>query len=140
MATDVSTMKEVLGIYHPGSTHMVGDGFHVRNLFPSNDVGERISPSICELTQEGRQVLPHLGQIAETLIVGQIDVDDLAQASATSSSAFRSAVQCGSGGSGQTSVIALAASTTRAGRAPSYCATAKSRTAARKAVRASNTD
>jgi len=36
--------KRVLGLYRPGSVHMVGDGFHVRNLFPSNDLGETISP------------------------------------------------------------------------------------------------
>src|ERR1044072_3786283 len=44
MATDVSTMKEILGIYHPGSTHMVGDGFPVRNLFPSNDLDRSVDP------------------------------------------------------------------------------------------------
>ena len=44
MATDVTTTKEVLGIYQPGSTHMVGDGFPVRNLFPSNDLDREISP------------------------------------------------------------------------------------------------
>ncbi|NOT31483.1 MAG: pirin family protein [Planctomycetes bacterium] len=36
--------KRVLGLYRPGSVHTVGDGFHVRNLFPSNEVGERLSP------------------------------------------------------------------------------------------------
>ena len=44
MTTDVTTMKEVLGIYHPGSTHMVGDGFPVRNLFPSNDLDRVVDP------------------------------------------------------------------------------------------------
>ena len=44
MATDVTTMKEMLGIYHPGSTHMVGDGFPVRNLFPSNDLDRVVDP------------------------------------------------------------------------------------------------
>ena len=39
-----STSKHVLGLFRPASTHMVGDGFHVRNLFPSNDLGEQISP------------------------------------------------------------------------------------------------
>jgi len=38
------TAKKLLGTFAPGSTHMVGDGFHVRNLFPSNALGERISP------------------------------------------------------------------------------------------------
>ena len=27
MTTDVMTKKEVLGVYQPGSAHMVGDGF-----------------------------------------------------------------------------------------------------------------
>ncbi|HKY71130.1 MAG TPA: pirin family protein [Nitrospira sp.] len=44
MATDVTTAKEVLGVYHPGSTHMVGDGFPVRNLFPSNDLDNAVDP------------------------------------------------------------------------------------------------
>ncbi|MFN0007684.1 MAG: pirin family protein [Planctomycetota bacterium] len=39
-----TTKKRVLTLLRPASTHMVGDGFHVRNLFPSNDLGERISP------------------------------------------------------------------------------------------------
>jgi len=36
--------KKVLGIFEKGSTHWVGDGFHVRNLFPSNGLGNEISP------------------------------------------------------------------------------------------------
>jgi redox-sensitive bicupin YhaK (pirin superfamily) len=42
IATRVS--KEVVGIYQPGSTHMVGDGFPVRNLFPSNDLDGAVDP------------------------------------------------------------------------------------------------
>jgi hypothetical protein len=44
MATDTAIMKEVVGIFQPGSTHMVGDGFPVRNLFPSNDLDREVSP------------------------------------------------------------------------------------------------
>lgn len=45
MATTVTTMaKEVLGVYQPGSIHMVGDGFPVRNLFPSNDLDRMVDP------------------------------------------------------------------------------------------------
>ena len=33
-------------VYHPGSQHVVGDGFHVRNLFPSNDLDRELSPFI----------------------------------------------------------------------------------------------
>jgi len=36
--------KDVLGIYRPGSTHIVGDGFPVRNLFPSNDLDHEVNP------------------------------------------------------------------------------------------------
>jgi redox-sensitive bicupin YhaK (pirin superfamily) len=35
--------KEVVGVYGPGSEHWVGDGFPVRNLFPSNGVSQ-VSP------------------------------------------------------------------------------------------------
>jgi hypothetical protein len=37
-------MKELIGIYQPGSRHMVGDGFPVRNLFPSNELDREVSP------------------------------------------------------------------------------------------------
>jgi len=33
-------------IYQPGSQHVVGDGFHVRNLFPSNDLDRELSPFV----------------------------------------------------------------------------------------------
>ena len=36
--------KQVVGVFEPGSQHWVGDGFPVRNLFPSNGVGDRINP------------------------------------------------------------------------------------------------
>ena len=36
--------KPVLALHRPGSTHWVGDGFRVHNLFPSNEVGEALSP------------------------------------------------------------------------------------------------
>lgn len=44
MPTETAAAKEVLGIYQPGSTHMVGDGFPVRNLFPSNDLDREVDP------------------------------------------------------------------------------------------------
>ncbi|MEC4890999.1 MAG: pirin family protein [Nitrospira sp.] len=40
----MTAAKDILGIYQPGSTHMVGDGFPVRNLFPSNDLDREVSP------------------------------------------------------------------------------------------------
>lgn len=36
--------KKVLGIYESASQHWVGDGFPVRNLFPSNPLWEQVSP------------------------------------------------------------------------------------------------
>lgn len=44
MTTNTSLGKGVTGIYQPGSQHMVGDGFPVRNLFPSNDLDREVSP------------------------------------------------------------------------------------------------
>ena len=44
MTTVTTIAKDVLGVYQPGSTHMVGDGFPVRNLFPSNDLDREVSP------------------------------------------------------------------------------------------------
>ena len=44
MATGTAVVKEVAGIYQPGSAHMVGDGFPVRNLFPINDLDREVSP------------------------------------------------------------------------------------------------
>jgi hypothetical protein len=44
MATETTTMKGLIGLYQPGSRHMVGDGFPVRNLFPSNDLDREVSP------------------------------------------------------------------------------------------------
>jgi len=44
MATETAITKGVLGLYQPGSTHMVGDGFPVRNLFPSNELDREVSP------------------------------------------------------------------------------------------------
>jgi quercetin 2,3-dioxygenase len=43
-ATATATTKEIVGIYQPESTHMVGDGFPVRNLFPNNDLHQKVSP------------------------------------------------------------------------------------------------
>jgi redox-sensitive bicupin YhaK (pirin superfamily) len=40
----MSQLKKVLGVYGSGSTHWVGDGFHVRNLFPSNGIDNQLDP------------------------------------------------------------------------------------------------
>jgi len=42
----MSEMKKVLGVHAPGSQHWVGDGFHVRNMFPSNAIGDDLNPFI----------------------------------------------------------------------------------------------
>src|SRR5512137_228048 len=44
-ATDTKKIEQVK-IYQPGSEHVVGDGFHVRNLLPSNDLDRDLSPFI----------------------------------------------------------------------------------------------
>lgn len=44
MTTSTVVTKDVLGVYQPGSAHMVGDGFPVRNLFPSNDLDRQVNP------------------------------------------------------------------------------------------------
>lgn len=49
--------KDVVGIYQPGSTHMVGDGFPVRNLFPSNELDREVSPFLM-LDYAGPQYFP----------------------------------------------------------------------------------
>lgn len=41
---ETAVTKDIVGIYQPGSTHMVGDGFPVRNLFPSNELDREVSP------------------------------------------------------------------------------------------------
>lgn len=38
------TLKKVINIYTHGSQHWVGDGFHVKNFFPSNDIDRQTSP------------------------------------------------------------------------------------------------
>ncbi|MGB9416296.1 MAG: pirin family protein [Acidobacteriaceae bacterium] len=40
----MTTEKKVLGTYSAGSNHWVGDGFPVRNLFPSNGLESEVNP------------------------------------------------------------------------------------------------
>jgi hypothetical protein len=40
----MTTQKKVLGTYSAGSNHWVGDGFPVRNLFPSNGLESEVNP------------------------------------------------------------------------------------------------
>jgi quercetin 2,3-dioxygenase len=40
----MAEQKKVLGVHASGSTHWVGDAFHVRNLFPSNGIESEVDP------------------------------------------------------------------------------------------------
>jgi len=40
----MKTMQSTIKVYRPGAVYTVGDGFEVRNLFPSNALGEDMSP------------------------------------------------------------------------------------------------
>jgi redox-sensitive bicupin YhaK (pirin superfamily) len=40
----MTAQKKVLGTYGPGSNHWVGDGFPVRNMFPSNGLEAEVNP------------------------------------------------------------------------------------------------
>ncbi len=44
MAAVIAEQKKVLGTYGAGSNHWVGDGFPVRNLFPSNGLEAEVNP------------------------------------------------------------------------------------------------
>jgi quercetin 2,3-dioxygenase len=57
MATDTTTKKAVHGVYQPGSAYMVGDGFPVRNLFPSNELDRAVDPFLM-LDYAGPQYFP----------------------------------------------------------------------------------
>lgn len=91
----MSDLKQVLGIFGPGSTHWVGDGFHVRNMFPSNGVEDQISPFLMldyagpskfEPTREPRGVDEHPHRGFETVTIayqGSVDHRDSAGNSGT---------------------------------------------------------
>lgn len=57
MTTPTMIDKGIRGIYRPGSSHMVGDGFPVRNLFPSNDLDRDVDPFLL-LDYAGPQYFP----------------------------------------------------------------------------------
>lgn len=44
MQTETIAIKDLVGVYQPGSHHMVGDGFPVRNMIPGAGVEEQLSP------------------------------------------------------------------------------------------------
>ena len=57
----MTVIKKVKGIFESGSTHWVGDGFHVRNLFPSNGLEDEISPFLM-LDYAGPTIFPPADQ------------------------------------------------------------------------------
>lgn len=44
MRTGTLITKELVGVHRPGSHHMVGDGFPVRNMIPGDGIDEQLSP------------------------------------------------------------------------------------------------
>ena len=83
-------MKQVLRVVGAGSQHWVGDGFPVRNLFPSNGVGAEINPflmldyagpKVFEPATEPRGVDEHPHRGFETVTIayqGSVDHRDSA--------------------------------------------------------------
>jgi redox-sensitive bicupin YhaK (pirin superfamily) len=72
----MTTQKKVLGTYSAGSNHWVGDGFPVRNLFPSNGVDvdpflmlDYAGPSRFEPTKKPRGVGEHPHRGFETVTI-----------------------------------------------------------------------
>ena len=70
--------KNVQGVYQAGSTHWVGNGFHVRNLISSNGITDQIDPFLLldyagptqvEPTEESRGVGEHPHRGFETVTV-----------------------------------------------------------------------
>lgn len=86
----MSTPKTILGVFPHGSEHWVGDGFQVRNLFPSNALGEKVGPFLLldyfgptqfDPTDERRGVgeHPHRGfETVTMLFEGEVDHRDSA--------------------------------------------------------------
>ena len=58
MHTETIGTKELVGVYQPGSHHMVGDGFPVRNMIPGAGVDEQLSPFLMLDYMGPEQVLP----------------------------------------------------------------------------------
>jgi len=61
MHTETIGTKELVGVYQPGSHHMVGDGFPVRNMIPGSGVEEQLSPFLM-LDYMGPQQFPPTDQ------------------------------------------------------------------------------
>ena len=87
--------KKVLGVFGPGSNHWVGDGFPVRNLFPSNGVSDQVNPFLMldyagpshfQPSREPRGVDEHPHRGFETVTIayqGSVDHRDSAGNSGT---------------------------------------------------------
>jgi redox-sensitive bicupin YhaK (pirin superfamily) len=86
----MSETKKVIGVFGPGSNHWVGDGFPVRNLFPSNGISAEINPFLMldyagpsefKPSQEPRGVGEHPHRGFETVTIayqGAVDHRDSA--------------------------------------------------------------
>src|SRR5665213_923238 len=59
--TEQKVQKKVLGTYGAGSNHWVGDGFPVRNLFPSNGLEAEVNPFLM-LDYAGPSLFKPLGK------------------------------------------------------------------------------
>ncbi len=91
----MTNRKQVTGVHEPGSTHWVGDGFPVRNLFPSNGVAGEVNPFLMldyagprrfEPTNRRRGVGEHPHRGFETVTIayqGAVDHRDSAGNSGT---------------------------------------------------------
>lgn len=86
----MSELKKVVGQFDPGSQHWVGDGFPVRNLFPSNGVTDLVNPFLMldyagpatfapSTTPRGVEEHPHRGFETVTIAYqGSVDHRDSA--------------------------------------------------------------
>ncbi|MCC7237479.1 MAG: pirin family protein [Bryobacterales bacterium] len=91
----MNTQKSIVSVHEAGSRHWVGDGFPVRNLFPSNGVGTEISPFLMldyagpaafEPSEKPRGVEEHPHRGFETVTIayqGSVDHRDSAGNSGT---------------------------------------------------------
>lgn len=95
MTRTTTDLKPVLSVHGPGSNHWVGDGFPVRNLFPSNGIQNEIDPFLMldyagprrfEPSTEPRGVGEHPHRGFETVTIayqGSVDHRDSAGNSGT---------------------------------------------------------
>jgi hypothetical protein len=66
----MATQKKVLGIRQSGSTHWVGDGFHVRNLFPSNGIEDELTNCCLMVPCDQRCSADQISYLADAIVFG----------------------------------------------------------------------